>query len=385
MQNNLKIALAHDYLAEYGGAERVLEAIHELFPEAPVFVSFLNKESLGRHYAKFQDWDIRESWITKIPFYKKIFSPLRVFSPQFFSSFDLSDYDVVISSTNAYFSKAVKVTNGTHICYCHTPARSLYGYTTMTDWKKNPIINFFGSLINHYLRIVDVKIARTNVDHFIANSEETKRRIKKFYKLDSTVIYPPILVPKNPPQKKEINVFRSEKDQEQKPYFLYVGRLAMSKHVDLLVQVANKYDLNFKIAGDGKIRESLEVMVEPHSKDKIEFLGAVSDQKLVELYQNATALIFPAEDEDLGMVPLEAMAYGIPVVAHRSGGPLETVLENQTGVFFDEFTAKSLYQAIVKINVKKWDKNKIYQHALKFSKENFHKQILEFIAKVVNK
>jgi hypothetical protein len=149
--SSLKIALVHDYLREYGGAERVIEAIHQIYPTAPLFTAFVDKEVAGIHWSKFSNWDIRESWLTKVPFYKKLFSPLRVFAPSYFSQFDLSAYDVVITSTNAYFSKAVKTrTDATQICYCHTPARSLYGYSTRTNWQQNPVTRIFGQLLNHY-------------------------------------------------------------------------------------------------------------------------------------------------------------------------------------------------------------------------------------------
>lgn len=372
--SNLKVALVHDYLREYGGAERVVEALHEIFPNAPLYVSFLDKSVTGIHWEKFEGWDIRESWITKIPFYKQLFSPLRIFAPNYFSSFDLSEYDVVISSTNAYFSKAVTVKNGAkkalHISYCHTPARSLYGYTTMTNWKNNPLTKFFGTLINHYLRILDVKIARENVDFFIANSKETQARIKKFYRLDSTVIYPPIEIKEN--RKFTVVAELPRKDG----YFLVVGRLAASKHVDLAIKTATKMDLNLKVVGSGKGLEFLQSI----AGETIEFLGSVDDKNLYDLYENATALLYPAEDEDFGMVPIEAMGHGIPVIAHRSGGPLETVKEGINGFFFDEFSVESFAQAINKLQKTKWNKQKVYEFALSFSKKRFKQEISDFIS-----
>lgn len=387
--SKLKVALAHDYLREYGGAERVVEALHEVFPNAPLYVSFVDSSVAGIHWKKFENWKIYQSWLTRIPFYKKLFSPLRIFAPQYFSNFDLSDYDVVISSTNAYFSKAVTVKKsgdgkGTHkqgalhISYCHTPARSLYGYTTMTNWKKNPIIKFFGTLINHYLRIIDVKVAKENVDHFIANSEETKRRIQKFYRLDSTVIYPPIEIEKN---RKFSSV---AKLPDKNGYFLVVGRLAASKHVDLAVKAAAEIGFNLKIVGSGKGLDVLKDMAGDSLGKNIEFLGGVSDKELFDLYENASALLYPAEDEDFGMVPIEAMGHGIPVVAHRSGGPLETVQTGENGFFFDEFTVKSFGEAVTKIQKTKWNKQKIYEYSLWFSKDRFKEEILKFVVENKN-
>lgn len=364
----LNVALAHDYLREYGGAERVLEALHELFPDAPVYVAFTDHQVAGRHWQKFADWDIRESWLTRIPFYKKLFSPLRIWAPEYFSRFDLSEYDLVISSSNAYFSKAVQVPHGVHVCYCHTPARSLYGYTTMTDWQRNPITRVAGSLINHYLRIRDWYIAQ-DVDHFLANSQETARRIAKFYRRDSTVIYPPVNVPADAPQV----------PLRKRNYYLSVGRIAQSKHVDLAIQVANKLQLPLKVAGTGKGLEYLKSMAGP----TVEFCGAVSDEELGKLYAGAQALFFPAEDEDFGIVPVEAMGHGVPVIAHRSGGPLESVIENKTGVFFDAFTVDSLSGAVKQLEKLRLSAGAIHQHALKFSKQRFQQQIIEFLSKIV--
>jgi glycosyltransferase involved in cell wall biosynthesis len=363
----LKVALVHDYLREYGGAERVLETLHEIFPDAPVYVSFIDPEVTGIHWQKFADWDIRESWLTRIPFYKKLFSPLRLFAPQYFSAFDLSEYDVVISSTNAYFAKAVRVPNGKHICYCHTPARSLYGYTTMTDWQRNPITRFFGMLINHYLRVVDVQVARERVDLFIANSQETARRISKFYRRESTVIYPPIEVPSKPPDLKR-----------KREYYLYVGRLAYSKHVDLAVRACTRLGKPLKVVGGGKGLDYLRSLAGP----TVEFLGEVPDAQLRELYAGAKALLFPAEDEDFGMVPVEAMGYGVPVIAHRSGGPLETIEEGKTGLFFDELTVESLERAmrLIEKNKTSFSAKTIYNFTQKFKKERFHLEIMNIVA-----
>lgn len=363
----MKIALVHDYLRDYGGAERVVEALHEIFPDAPVYVAFKDEKALGIQAGKFHSWEIHQSWLTKIPFYRKLFSPLRLFAPQYFRSFDLSGYDLVISSNNAYFSKAVRVPNGVHICYCHTPPRSLYGYTTMTDWQKNPLIRLGGTLINHYLRVVDVRVTQ-EVDYFIANSQTTRARIKKFYRRDAEVIYPPVDVPDQLPKETEKN------------YYLYVGRIAKSKHVDLAIQACTLLGLSLKVAGTGCGLDYLRSLAGP----TVELLGEVPDSQLRDLYKDAKALIFPAEDEDFGMVPVEAMGYGVPVIAHRSGGPLESIQEGKTGVFFDEFTVDSLVQAIEKFQNSKFDRQAIHQHARKFSKEEFQKKIKEFIKKYGN-
>ena len=364
--NNLKVALVHDYLAEYGGAERVLEAFHQLFPQAPVYTAFVDCQRLGIHWQKFASWDIRTTWLTKIPFHKEIFSPLRIFAPKFFASLDLSEFDLVISSTNAYFAKAVRVPNGKHICYCHTPSRSLWGYSTMTDWRKNPMVKFFGTLINHYLRVEDVKIARSNVDYFIANSKETAARIRKFYKLPATVIYPPVDIPTRAP----VN--------DQRSYYLYVNRLAWAKHPELAVLACTKLGLPLTVVGTGKMLAGLQEIAGP----TVEFLGHISDEKLSQLYRGAIALLYPVEDEDFGIVPVEAMAHGIPVIAHASGGPLESVIEQKTGLLFNELSQLGLEKAIQRSKSIKFDPQVLYSHASGFSTGQFQKKIMAFVEEV---
>lgn len=366
---NLKVALAHDYLRDYGGAERVLEALHELFPEAPVFVAFADPKAMGHHWQRFADWDIRQSWLTKIPGYRRWFSPLRIWSPQYFRSFDLSGYDLVISSTNAYFAKAITVPAGAkHVCYCHTPSRSLYGYTTMSDWKKNPLIRVAGEVINHYLRLVDFEVARQNVDVFIANSTETARRIQKFYRRDSEVVYPPCAVPSQPPT------------ATADGYYLYVNRLALAKHPELAIQAANRLQLPLKVVGDGPLFGSLRELCGP----TVEMLGSVTDDELRAAYQGAKALLYPVEDEDFGMVPVEAMGYGLPVIAHRSGGPQETIVDGKTGIFFDELTVESLTEAIQKATKHSWSKSAIWRHAQQYSTDHFAANIRAIVAKTLS-
>lgn len=371
MPKKLKVALVHDYLREYGGAERVLEALHEIYPSAPVYVSFVDQKAMGIHWQRFAGWDIRQTWFSKIPLIKKLYSPLRVFVDRAFTSLDLSDFDLVISSSNAFEAKAVQVKNGTHICYCHTPPRALYGYSTMTDWKKNPLVKFGGAVINHYMRIIDFKHAQ-KVDHFIANSVETQRRIEKFYRRDSKVIYPPVNVPTNSELRKYQGLAKKKYPTN---YYLYVSRLSFSKHPELAVQAANQLGINLKIAGSGKMENKLREM----ASHQIEFMGAVDDEQLHVLLAGAKGLIYPVEDEDFGIVPVEAMVHGVPVVAHKSGGPLETVVEGKTGIFFEELSVEGVISAIKKFEKTKFNTEKIFDHAQQFTSDKFQQRIRKFI------
>jgi len=361
----MKIALVHDYLQVYGGAERVLEELHALYPQAPVYVAFFDQKALGIHAQKFAGWDIRQSFITKIPLYKIIYSPLRLFAPKFFSAFDMSEYDVILSSSNMYFAKAIKKrTDAIHISYCHTPPRALYGYTTQTNWKKNPIIRLVGTLINHYLRVVDYNVSQ-QVDYFIANSHEVQKRIQKYYRKDSTIIYPPVNVAEKLSTQKNSNA----------DYYLYVGRLAFSKHPELAVKVANKLQLKLKVVGTGSMMDQLKQI----AGETVELLGSVDDYNLNQVYQGAKGLIFPVKDEDFGIVPVEAMGHAVPVIAHNSGGPKETVIDGVTGVLFDQLTEAGLTKAIQRFTKIKFDPQQIHQQALKFSTPRFKKEIANFV------
>jgi glycosyltransferase involved in cell wall biosynthesis len=371
MPKKLKVALVHDYLREYGGAERVLEALHEIYPAAPVYVSFVDQKAMGIHWQRFAGWNIRQTWFSKIPLIKKLYSPLRILVDKAFTSLDLSDFDLVISSSNAFEAKAVQVKNGTHICYCHTPPRALYGYSTMTDWKKNPLIKFGGAVINHYMRIIDFKHAQ-KVDHFIANSAETQRRIEKFYRRDSHVIHPPVNVPTNAELRKYQGLAKKKYPTN---YYLYVSRLSFSKHPELAVQAANQLGINLKVAGSGKMEHKLKEM----ASHQIEFMGAVDDKQLHVLLAGAKGLIYPVEDEDFGIVPVEAMSHGVPVIAHKSGGPLETIVEGKTGVFFEELSVEGVTSAIKNFEKTKFNTEKIFDHAQQFTNDKFQQRIKEFI------
>lgn len=367
----MKVAIVHDYLREFGGAERVLMALHEMYPNAPIFTAFYDSAAMGSHNLHFKDWDIRETWMARVPLIKKLYSPLRFLAPKAFADLDLSEYDLVISSCNAYFAKSARATHGKHICYCHTPPRVMYGYSVMSNWKRNPLFRAAGTFLNHFLRIIDVKVSRENVDVFIANSRETAKRIQKFYKRDSIVVNPPVDMPTKP--KLVPNKDRS--------YYLYAGRLTFSKHPELAVAACNKLELPLKVVGLGKMDETLKET----AGSTIELLGEVSDERLHQLYAKAKALFFPSEDEDFGMVPVEAMGYGTPVIAHNSGGPKETIIDGKTGVFFDQLTEKSLTAAVQRFNKLKFSPANIAKHAQQFNKAAFEKKIRQVVATTLKK
>ncbi len=380
----MKIALVHDYIKEYGGAERVLEALCELYPDAPIYTSFYQKDSVA--YGKFKHRKIITSWVHRIPFFAtKLHSPLRFLAPFIWNSFDYSEFDVVITSASWYITKGVlkgkerraksvgqdsKGKRNIEICYCHTPPRWLYGYTTSIEWQKLWPVKLYGVVIGHFMRQYDYNAAQ-KVDYFIANSKETQSRIKKFYRRDSEVIYPPVVL-----QDSRIKI---QDSRIKRDYYFIVSRLVGGKGLDLAIEAANRLNIKLKIAGASSGYSSVYESLSKKAKDNIEFLGRVSDEELVGLYSNAKAFLALARDEDFGITPVEAMMCGTPVIAYYGGGYKETVVDGVTGVFFKESTVESLIEAIKKFEKQKFDPEKCRKQAEKFSKELFKKQIQNFV------
>lgn len=360
----MKLALVHDYLREYGGAERVVEVMHEIWPEAPLYTSFVDWNALGAHATRFTGWDIRTSWVQHNPVVKRLHSPLRFLAPQVWESFDMSEYDVVLSSSGWYICRGVRTRPPqVHICYIHHPPRNLYGYATGSSLQRYGVVRAYAHLINFYLRKYDFRTAQ-KVDYFVANSQETARRVEKFYRRDSTVIYPPVTLPEQ----------KSVKTKGE--YYLSVGRLTYSKQVQLAIEVCNERKLPLKIVGSGKEESALREIAGP----TIEFCGAVSDTELSQLYVGAKALVFCALDEDFGMVPVEAMAHGVPVIALAEGGVRETVIDGKTGVWFRESTTQALSLALSKFEklAVRWDIS-CRKQAETFSTEHFKRTLKTFV------
>ena len=423
----MKIALVHDYIKEYGGAERVLETLHEMYPDAPVFTSVFLPDYLGPHKSRFENWDIRTSVAQILPFKAKLISPLRLISPFLFKQFNFSEFDVIISSaTGAYFPNSLHKKKAKLLCYCHTPPRYLYGYATARNWKRNPVLNIVGEIANHFLRMVDFSASK-NVDQYIANSQEVAGRIKKFYRREAIVIYPPVTIQNSPallqshsrPDRESDSRFRGN---DKKEYYLTGGRLARAKHVDVIVRACRELNVPLKVFGRAFGGYGKELGIEnwesgqkgnhnssfilPNSK--VEFLGEVSDEEKDELMTNAKAFLFASEDEDFGMIPVEAMGYGLPVIAYKSGGVKETIVDPSalkgttpqgdyplrgvasaegrssgyvTGLFFDQLSADSLKDAIRKFAKMKIKSEDCRTQAEKFSKEIFQKKIRALLLK----
>lgn len=365
---NLKIALVHDYIKEYGGAERVLESLHELFPQAPIYTAFYKEDSLA--YKRLKGAKIIPSWVQHIPYFAtKLHSPLRFLAPLIWGSFDLSEYDIVISSASWYITKGFKKKNNkpVEICYCHTPPRWLYGYRTSIEWQKYWPVKFYGMIVGHFMRVYDFNAAQ-KVDQFVANSEEVKMRIKKFYRRDATVIYPPVTLPAVPKVKRE-------------DYYFVVARIVGGKGLSLAVEAAAQLGTKLKIAGVPAGYYSEYKALSEKAKGNVEFLGYVTDKELVKLYAGAKAFFALSEDEDFGITPVEAMLCGTPVIAYYGGGYKETVIDGKTGIFFKKYSTEGLVEAIKKFEHTKISSNDCVKQARKFSKSEFDNRILSLLQK----
>jgi glycosyltransferase involved in cell wall biosynthesis len=373
----MKVAIVHDQLQEFGGAERVLVSLCSLYPDADIYTSFYNPKSLGIHASHIRKNKVKTSWADKIWFLKKLYSPLRFITPLLWESFDFTGYDLVISSSGSYMCKGIVTRPETiHICYLHHPPRYLYYYETAREWQKYWPVRIYGHLINHKLRLWDF-LSSQRVDFFIANSCDTKRRIEKFYRRDATVIYPPVSIPmySNP----------ETWNMEHKSYYLTVSRLARAKHIDILIRAANRYGFHLKIVGSGRDESYLKSL----AGKTVEFLGGVDDKQLSALYKNAKAYLFASVDDEFGIAPVEALGHGLPVIAYKSGGLKETITENENGYLFDTLSEESLHDSIKKMESLNEDQykamcKKARESSEQYSNDNFKKQIQQLVESKLN-
>jgi len=387
-----KIALVQDYLKEYGGAEAVFETLTDIFPDADIYTTLYCPKFFGPHKERLEKkWGTRvhQSFFKYIPFAYKIISPLRLFSPLSFKLFNFSSYDLIITSaTGAYFPNALNKKSAKLICYCHTPPRYLYGLPTARNLKKYPVLNYLAQIANHFLRLLDYKYAH-NVDQFIANSATTAARIQKFYRRDSIIINPPIDLPK---VVMKSGVFSAQRTRSAKRepegsehcktldecFYLTGGRLARAKRYDIAIKACNQLKAPLKIFGRdfAGFADELKKIAGP----TIEFLGEVTQEEKAKLFSDALAYLFCSDNEDFGMVSVEAQSYGCPVVGYKSGGIIETVIDGKTGILFDQLTPDSCANAIEKLNKLNLKSSDCIENSQKFSTENFIQKIKSLVS-----
>lgn len=356
----MRIALIHDYLTQYGGAERVLEALHAMYPESEVFTSLYDPDHLPDSW---RDWTIHESPLRLIPGARKthrLWTPLYPVIFRRIGAHDLDGFDVVIADSSAWAHHAHPASGAPLICYCHSPARFLYGDRDYLGASRIPsILRPLAGLTMKLLRRVDVRAAH-RVTTYIANSAETAGRIRRTYDLPARVVYPPI----------DTARFRPAANMEPEDWYLVVSRLVPHKYVDRAIRAANATGSRLKVIGTGRAEDDLRAMAGP----TIEFLGEQSDDVVVDHMQRCRAFILPGV-EDFGMTSPEAQAAGRPVFAMRGGGALETVVDGETGALFDDEDGLACLMSAPR----SWDSAAIQRHADDFSTAAFEPQIRDIV------
>jgi glycosyltransferase involved in cell wall biosynthesis len=361
----MKIALVHELLTMRGGAERVFKVLADMYPEAPIYTLLYDEKKLG-------DWFPKERVIVAAPPALHNLLPgklkhnhhlyLKHF-PRMVESWDFSEFDTVISSSSAFAHGIITNGNPKHISFINAPARYLWDRThdVIEQGSRGilgPIKKYYLHSTFHKLRMWDAEVA-ARPDTLLAASKEVQKRIELYWRRKSQVVYPPI-----------DNFWFSKTfggtEKENLNYFLVVSSLVRYKRIELAIEACNTLGLHLKIVGEGPDRKRLEKI----AGDTIEFYGYRSSDELGDLYADATAVLFPGE-EDFGLVPLESMACGTPVIAHRIGGALETIVEGKTGEFFDDATATSLQLVLQKFDQKKYTKEACQQRAAEFTEEKF--------------
>jgi len=360
----LKIAYVHDWLTGMRGGENVLEQMVEVLGPRDLYTLVSIPENLSN---RILECEIHSSWVQNLPFSK---SKHQVYLPLFplaIESFDLSDYDLVISTSHCVAKGCVSGSKTLHWSYLHTPVRYAWEFSKAyrDSLGSNPLVRWIWALTMHYLRIWDVS-STNRVDFYTCNSRNVQQRIRRCYAKEAQVLYPPA------------DTSRFEwKSGNSRDYYLAFGALVPYKRIDLVVEAFRDSGRKLVVAGSGPEESRLREMAGGSS---VEVIGRVDSQKVVELYQNARAFVFPGE-EDFGITPLEAQSCGTPVIAFGKGGALETVIDGKTGVFFREQTVSSMLEAIEEFESREWDAGLCREQAQRFSNEvfqqNFQKSILQ--------
>ncbi|NMC36055.1 glycosyltransferase family 4 protein [Candidatus Beckwithbacteria bacterium] len=354
----MKIALVYDRVNKFGGAERVLLALHEIWPQAPLYTTVYNPTKAP--WAKV--FNVKTSFLQNIPFAKDHHEWFAWLTPLAFSKFNFDEFDIVISVTSAE-AKHIKTGSQTlHICYCLTPTRYLWSHRK--SYEREGIKGLFLKLLGPFLRQTDFK-AIQNIDHFIAISTAVSQRIKRYYHQDSRIIFPPVELS----EPKTILPIKTPKR-----FYLVVSRLVSYKRVDLAIKVCNKLQRNLIIVGSGEQEKRLRKLV----GKTIYFVGNLTDDILAMYYKRCQAVLF-AGYEDFGIVPVEAMSFGKPVIAFAKGGVLDTIISNKTGILFKKQSVSSLEKALLEFEKKDFSAQVCKAQAQKFSKTIFKNNFAKIV------
>jgi glycosyltransferase involved in cell wall biosynthesis len=358
----MRIAVVHDYFTQLGGAEKVAEELYGMLPSPSLFATVALKDCMPPHLSGVP---VNTSWMQNLPKIRKYYRFYFLLYPFAVSSIDLSDYDLVVSSSSSYAKGVRTGRDAMHVCYCHTPMRWAWSYESYSTRES------FGLAQRRLLPILirglkhwDESASR-QPDHFVANSKVVAQRIRQTYGRCAEVIHPPI------------DTDRFHRSAEREDYYVVLSRLVSYKRIDLAVQACTERRKNLLVIGQGPDRQRLESMAGP----SIKFLGRTPDKDVEYYVARCRALIFPGE-EDFGMAPLEVGAAGRPTIAYRAGGAVETIIDNVTGVFFDQQTAEDLGDAMERFEKREWCSDSIRRHSEKFSVEIFRDRFRSFFSRI---
>lgn len=357
---SLRVALVHDYLNQNGGAERVVEVFTEMFPKAPVFTSVYDA---GAMPDRWRSVDIRTSFMQRISPAMRVAKALLPLYPTAFESFDLRNYDLVLSSTTAFAKGVLTRPETCHVCYCNSPSRFLWAYDEYVEFEHFPRVALrVLPWLATPLRMWDFQAAQ-RVDYFVAGSHNAARRIAKYYRRESDVLQPPV----------ETDRFTTSADVHA--FFLVVSRLQPYKRIDLAVEACTRLNLPLHVIGDGPDRSRLERL----AGGSVRFFGRVADEEVRRQMSVCRALLFPGE-EDFGLTPVEVQASGRPVVAYGAGGALETVRDGETGVYFRPQSVEALCSCLLTLE-DHFDSSVLRAHARQFDVDVFKKRMYDLLAR----
>jgi glycosyltransferase involved in cell wall biosynthesis len=364
-----KIAIVHDSLTEFGGAERVLLSLIKIFPQADLFTSLVTPK-LKKIIRKHSEKQLIYSQLSKLNIalkYPSYFKPY--FYHYYWRKLNLDKYDLVISSSHSFCANLVNVKNK-HLSYIYTPPRFLYEQFNEMNWLRHPIIKKIADPYFAYLRQKDKKQIQ-KIDLIIADSKNVQKRIKKYYNRNAQVIYPPVKLP--------TKIIKSSKNK--RTHYLFFSRLVKQKGIELVIKAFNQNQKPLLVVGTSQQAQKWQKM----AKANIKFLGFVSDQKMPDIFAQSKALVYASINEDFGMVPVEAMSHGLPVIAYQDGGVKETIVDQKTGLFFRKYDKKALNEAIDRFEKMKLSKRDCLKQAQKFSENQFVKKITKASTSLLKK
>lgn len=355
----MKTALVYDRVNKWGGAERVLLTLHEIFPDAPLYTAVYNPQTApwAKVFAK-----VIPSHLQKIPLAATRHEFLGTFTPLAFEVFDFSDYDLVVSVTSEAAKGIITKPSTLHVCYCLTPTRYLWSAYDL--YFRNPLLRITAKPAILYLKFWD-RIAAQRPDVIVGISNAVKGRIEKYYQRDAEVIFPPVET-----ERFKVRSLNSKRED----FYLVVNRLVPYKRVDLAVAAFNKLGLPLVVVGTGSEERKLKRM----AKGNIKFVGELTERELADYYKRCRALIFPQE-EDFGIVTVEAQAAGAPIVAYKAGGALDTVIDAKTGVFFERQRVTDLTKAVERLGRLTFRQQDLINNAKRFSKEKFKREFIKLV------